>query len=52
MSNLKAWTQNPDQWRITYPRRKKTLLELLSPWLMVVGFVVFVMLCNWLVELI
>ena len=51
MSSLKAWTQDPDDWKITYPqKRKKTLIELLSPWLMVVGFILFVMLANWLVE--
>ncbi len=53
MSNLKAWTQDPDDWKITCtPKPKKTRWQKLEPWLLTIGFVVFVMLANALVELI
>jgi hypothetical protein len=51
MSSLKAWTQDPDDWKITCtPQPKKTLLQKAEPWFMVIGFILFVMLANWFVE--
>jgi hypothetical protein len=52
MSSLKAWTQDPDDWKITYTptTKKKTILQKLEPWLITIGFILFVMLANWFVE--
>ena len=52
MSSLKAWTQDPDDWKIICAptAKRKTLLQKAEPWLMVIGFILFVMLANWFVE--
>lgn len=51
--SLKAWIQDPDDWKITCtPKPKKTLWQKLEPWLMGIGFILFAMLANALVELI
>lgn len=53
MNSLKAWTQDPDQWKITCtPQPKKTRWQKAEPWLIAVGIVAFAMLANALVELI
>ncbi|MDD3021828.1 MAG: hypothetical protein PHX61_12745 [Alphaproteobacteria bacterium] len=52
MKNLKAWTQDPEDWKITCtPKpKKKTLLQKLEPWLITIGLIAYAMLCNALVE--
>lgn len=52
MSSLKAWVQDPEDWKITYTPKPptKSLLDRLMPWIVSAGFILFIMLCNWLVE--
>ena len=46
--SLKAWVEDPDDWKLTYgPKpKKKTWSDLLSPYLIIAGFLVVVALLN------
>jgi len=56
VSSFKAWTQDPEDWKITFPqkqkKRKKTLIELLTPWLIAIALILYISLSNALIELI
>lgn len=52
MSSLKAWTQDPEDWKIR-PRarlKRKTFTQKLIPWLVAMAIPLALMLINWGVE--
>jgi hypothetical protein len=52
MTSLKAWTQDPEDWKIR-PRAipvHKTFIQKLIPWLVAMAIPLALMLINWGVE--